>query len=131
MIAGGIDLSVGSTVALVTVCIALFVKKVDPSLPDSLREMKLVCAGRTPAGNRDRRVMRRDQRRLDRRLRVVPFIVTLGTYTIYRGLAKWLASSTTVYVPGDAKPWWFSRILKIDPNRAGFCSRPASGPCWC
>ena len=42
MIAGGIDLSVGSTVALVTVCIALLVKKIDPSLPDSLREWKIL-----------------------------------------------------------------------------------------
>ena len=42
MIAGGIDLSVGSTVALVTVCIALVVKKIDPSLPDSLREWKVL-----------------------------------------------------------------------------------------
>ena len=42
MIAGGIDLSVGSTVALVTVCIALVVKKVDPSLPDWLREWKIL-----------------------------------------------------------------------------------------
>ena len=48
-------------------------------------------------------------------LRVVPFIVTLGTYTIYRGLAKWLASSTTVYIPGDVKPGWFNAILKSDP----------------
>ena len=31
IIAGGIDLSVGSTVALVTVCMALFMKKVDPT----------------------------------------------------------------------------------------------------
>ena len=46
----------------------------------------------------------------------MPFIVTLGTYTIYRGLAKWLASSTTVYIPGDVKPWWFSGILAIDPE---------------
>jgi len=43
MIAGGIDLSVGSTVALVTVCIALLVKKVDPSLPEALRDWKLCC----------------------------------------------------------------------------------------
>ena len=49
-------------------------------------------------------------------LRVVPFIVTLGTYTVYRGLATWLASSTTVYVPGDVKPWWFSQIMKIEPE---------------
>ena len=46
----------------------------------------------------------------------MPFIVTLGTYTVYRGLATWLASSTTVYVPGDVKPWWFSRIMEIEPE---------------
>jgi ribose/xylose/arabinose/galactoside ABC-type transport system permease subunit len=41
MIAGGIDLSVGSTVALVTVCMALFMKKMDPLLPETLRAWKL------------------------------------------------------------------------------------------
>ncbi len=40
MIAGGIDLSVGSTVALVTVCMALFIKKVDPNLPESAEGME-------------------------------------------------------------------------------------------
>ncbi len=54
MIAGGIDLSVGSTVALVTVCIALVVKKIDPSLPDSLREWKVLHAGRALPRGRGR-----------------------------------------------------------------------------
>jgi len=49
-------------------------------------------------------------------LRVVPFIVTLGSYKVYRGLAKWLASSTTVYIPADAKAWWFARILATEPE---------------
>ena len=47
---------------------------------------------------------------------MVPFIVTLGTYTVYRGFATWLASSTTVYIPGDVKPWWFSQMMKIEPQ---------------
>ena len=63
MIAGGIDLSVGSTVALVTVCMALFVKKVDPSLPDSLREWKLLLPLALLLGVGDRRDLRGDQRR--------------------------------------------------------------------
>ena len=46
----------------------------------------------------------------------MPFIVTLGTYTIYRGLAKWLASNTTVYIPAHSKPWWFGSILKVEPE---------------
>ena len=49
-------------------------------------------------------------------LRVVPFIITLGSLKVYRGLAKWLASSTTVYIPGDAEAWWFGRILATEPE---------------
>ena len=63
MIAGGIDLSVGSTVALVTVCIALFVKKVDPSLAGVAAGVEARPAAGALAGNRDRRVVRGDQRR--------------------------------------------------------------------
>ena len=50
MIAGGIDLSVGSTVALVTVCIALVIKKLDPGLPDTLREWKILLPVALVAG---------------------------------------------------------------------------------
>ena len=66
MIAGGIDLSVGSTVALVTVCIALVVKKVDPSLPDWLREWKVLMPIALRARDRCRRNLRRDQWCADR-----------------------------------------------------------------
>ena len=48
MIAGGIDLSVGSTVALVTVCIAVLVQEADPILPEAVRDWQLVL----PAGDR-------------------------------------------------------------------------------
>ncbi len=116
MISGGIDLSVGSTVALVTVCIALFVKKVDPSVPESFRDLQLVVPVALLLGTGIGGLCGAINGALIAGLRVVPFIITLGTYTIYRGLAKWLASSTTVYVPADAKPWWLSRILAIDPE---------------
>jgi ribose/xylose/arabinose/galactoside ABC-type transport system permease subunit len=115
MIAGGIDLSVGSTVALVTVCIALVVKKIDPSLSDSLRQWKVLLPVALALGVLIGGICGAINGTLIAWLRVVPFIVTLGTYTIYRGLAKWLASSTTVYIPGDVKPDWFNRILKSDP----------------
>jgi ribose/xylose/arabinose/galactoside ABC-type transport system permease subunit len=116
MIAGGIDLSVGSTVALVTVCIAMLVKKVDPGLSDSLREMKLVLPLALVLGITIGGLCGAINGGLIAGLRVVPFIVTLGTYTVYRGFATWLASSTTVYVPGNVKPWWFSQIMKIEPE---------------
>jgi ribose/xylose/arabinose/galactoside ABC-type transport system permease subunit len=116
MIAGGIDLSVGSAVALVTVCIALVVKKIDPSLPDSVREWKILMPVALVIGVAVGGICGAVNGALIASLRVVPFIVTLGTYTIYRGLAKWLASSTTVYIPGSVRPWWFSGILRIDPE---------------
>ena len=94
MIAGGIDLSAGSTVALVTVCIAMFVKKVDPGLSDSLREMKLVLPLALLLGITIGGLCGAINGGLIAGLRVVPFIVTLGTYTVYRGFATWLASST-------------------------------------
>ena len=49
-------------------------------------------------------------------LGVVPFIITLGSLKIFRGLAKWLSTSTAVYIPGEAKPWWFGRILATEPQ---------------
>jgi ribose/xylose/arabinose/galactoside ABC-type transport system permease subunit len=116
MIAGGIDLSAGSTVALVTVCIAMIVKKIDPTLPDSVRELKLLMPLALVVGIMIGGLSGAINGGLIAGLRVVPFIVTLGSYTVFRGLATWLASSTTVYVPGETKPWWFGRILAIDPE---------------
>jgi ribose/xylose/arabinose/galactoside ABC-type transport system permease subunit len=116
MIAGGIDLSAGSTVALVTVCIAMIVKKIDPALLDSLRELKFVMPAAMILGIGVGGLCGAINGCLIAGLRVVPFIVTLGSYTVYRGLATWMASSTTVYIPGQAKPWWFSRILAIQPE---------------
>src|SRR5262249_39747157 len=49
-------------------------------------------------------------------LGVVPFIITLGTLKVFRGLAKWLSSSTAVYIPGDARSWWFRPIRATEPE---------------
>ncbi len=116
IIAGGIDLSVGSTVALVTVCMALFMKKVDPLLPESLRAWKLAMPMAMLLGVGLGGLCGAINGALISGLRVVPFIVTLGTYQVYRGLATWLASSTTVYVPEKLRPEWFGRIVRIEPE---------------
>jgi ribose/xylose/arabinose/galactoside ABC-type transport system permease subunit len=116
MVAGGIDLSVGSTVALITVCIAMFIKKVDPALPDSLREWKLVLPVALFLGVLAGGLCGAINGALIAGLRVVPFIISLGTLTIYRGTAKWLASSTSVNIPGETKAWWFARILAPEPE---------------
>jgi ribose/xylose/arabinose/galactoside ABC-type transport system permease subunit len=48
----------------------------------------------------------------------------LGTLKIFRGLAKWLASSTAVYTPEEAKAWWFGRILATEPQPAWLTVAP-------
>jgi ribose/xylose/arabinose/galactoside ABC-type transport system permease subunit len=116
MVAGGIDLSVGSAVALITVCIAMFIKKVDPALPDALRAWKLVVPVALVLGVLVGALCGTINGALISGLRVVPFIVTLGTLTIYRGVSKWLASSTGVNIPVATKPWWFARILAPEPE---------------
>jgi ribose/xylose/arabinose/galactoside ABC-type transport system permease subunit len=116
MIAGGIDLSVGSTVALVTVCMALFMKKVDPILPESLRAWHLTMPLAMVLGVVLGGLCGAVNGALISGLRVVPFIITLGTYQAYRGLATWLASNSTIYVPGSMRPAWFGRIVAINPE---------------
>ena len=46
------------------------------------------------------------------RLRVVPFIATLGTLGIARGVAKWLANQETVNPPDT----WASNLLETFPH---------------
>ena len=118
MIAGGIDLSVGSTVALVTVCMAMFVKKVDPNLPESIRAWKLVVPFALVMGVGLGALCGAINGTLIASLRVVPFIITLGSYQVFRGFATWLASSTTVYVPRNTVPVWFGEIMAIHPKPA-------------
>ncbi|MEO6807858.1 MAG: ABC transporter permease, partial [Isosphaeraceae bacterium] len=83
MIAGGIDLSVGSVVALVTVAVALAVRDYHLALPLAILfgiGVGGVCGFGTGA--------------LITGLGVVPFIVTLGGLKIFRGAAKWFSGST-------------------------------------
>src|SRR5262249_38176652 len=80
IIAGGIDLSVGSTVALVTVCMALFMKKVDPLLPETLRAWHLAMPLAILLGVGLGGLCGAMNGGLISGLRVVPFIITLGTY---------------------------------------------------
>ncbi len=116
IIAGGIDLSAGSTVALVTVVIAMLTRWLTAELPDSLRDMRLALPIAMVAGVCTGALCGAVNGALIASLRVVPFIVTLGSYKVFRGLAKWLSSSTIVYLGGDVQPWWFSRIMATEPE---------------
>ena len=58
------------------------------------------------------------------RLRVIPFIATLGTLGMARGVAKWIADQQTVNVP----PTWVNELAVTFPHaRLAASSRPASG----
>lgn len=49
-------------------------------------------------------------------LRVVPFIVTLGTMTLFVGLAKMLANDTTIRPKPGLVPTWLSSLLTTSGN---------------
>ena len=48
-------------------------------------------------------------------LRIPPFIVTLGSMTIFLGIAKHLANSSTVFVDRERIPVWLSTFTSTSP----------------
>ncbi|MEI6210899.1 MAG: ABC transporter permease [bacterium] len=84
VIAGGIDLSAGAIIALASVVVATLIKSGVPPLYAALGGVAAGAGCGLINGI------------LITRLRVVPFIVTLGTMLIVRGAAKGLAHEQTV-----------------------------------
>jgi len=124
MIAGGIDLSIGSAVALVTVVIAVFATgfPVEFTLPAMVggRHVGFAVPAIPVAAAMVIGVLAGGMCGLANgflitRLNVVPFIITLGSLKIFRGLAKWISGSTGVYVPADARPEWLGTLLSTTP----------------
>lgn len=99
IIAGGIDLSVGSIVALGTVIIALLL---NAGVPPVLAVLGGVLAGAACGLLTGTLVTR---------LKVVPFIVTLGMLLGVRGLAKGLAHEQKVNAPMT----WINDLLAVLP----------------
>jgi ribose transport system permease protein len=87
MVSGGIDLSVGSGIALTGVVTAL-------ALRDGVTPILAVLQGVIAGG-----VVGIVNGLLITRLKVIPFIATLGTLGMARGVAKWIAGQQTVNVP--------------------------------
>ena len=89
IVSGGIDLSVGSVVALTSVvCATLLMKQCSPLVAAALTIMAGAAVGLLNGA-------------IIAWLRMMPFIVTLGTMGIARGVAKsrWLADNQTVNAP--------------------------------
>ena len=87
VIGGGIDLSVGSTIALTSVITAV-------GLRDGWPPAAAVLAGVAVGG-----LVGLVNAVAITRLRVVPFIATLGMLGVARGAAKWVAGQQTVNPP--------------------------------
>ena len=111
MISGGIDLSVGSAVALVTVAVAILVRDHHWPVPLALFGGVLIGGGCGLLNGG-----------LISGLRVVPFIITLGTLKVFRGVAKWWSDSTPVYIPAEAKGAWFRQVMAVERPPPGWAS---------
>jgi ribose transport system permease protein len=86
IIHGGIDLSVGSGVALATVVIASLLRAGHGPLPSCLAGVLVLGASGVATGA------------FVTKLRIAPFIVTLGSMSILRGAAKGLANEQKIDV---------------------------------
>ena len=100
IVAGGIDLSVGSVISLTTVVIAVLLK--DGASPAVALLAGVAAAAACGLVNGV----------LITRLRVVPFIVTLGTMLIVRGIAKGVADERRVEAPMT----WLNSLLRSGAN---------------
>src|ERR1044071_5606278 len=100
IISGGIDLAVGSTIALTGVITAL---AINAGLPPSVALLSGILVGGL-VGVVNGLVITR--------LKVVPFIATLGMLGVGRGVAKWLANQQTVNMPET----WLNELLVMFPN---------------
>ena len=99
IISGGIDLSVGSVIALTTVVTALLVDMgLNPFLAAIAGVLSGACCGAVTG-------------LLIGGMRIIPFIATLGMMGIARGVAKWLAGQQKV----DAPMTWLWELMARSP----------------
>jgi ribose transport system permease protein len=109
VIGGGIDLSTGSVVALVTVTTmqvyrALFARYgLTP-----LVSLTAVAAGIGVAG-----LCGCVNGLIITRLRVIPFVATLGMLSVARGAALWLAERQTLNFPFGGRPRWVDKLARV------------------
>jgi ribose transport system permease protein len=108
IISGGIDLSVGSVLALTSVITALVLNH--HASPVAAILAAIVIGGVAGAVNGG----------LITGLRVTPFIVTLGTLGIARGMASWLANEQAINAPGA----WLTGLAATYPQPAWLLVAP-------
>lgn len=113
IISGGIDLSVGSIIALVTVVTAKFLTLIGGDSA-SLVWLSALFAIFIAA------LIGFINGLITSVWRIVPFIVTLGMMQIARGMAKWLAREQTVIAPQTG----LNNLMNVDPDPAWIIFAP-------
>ncbi|MFL5242877.1 MAG: ABC transporter permease [Gemmataceae bacterium] len=116
MISGGIDLSIGSVVALVTVTTMYMFKTAYAwNSSTTIASLMAVSAGLgtgAACGLINGLVITR--------LGVAPFVATLGMLNIARGLAQWIAKSQPMPFPRGTRPGWVSALADTYPKHGLF-----------
>jgi ribose transport system permease protein len=114
VIGGGIDLSVGSVVALVTVTAMQTYRMLAPDRGSAWASAAAVGVGIGVGG-----LAGLTNGLIITRLRVTPFVATLGMLSIARGVAVWLAGRKTLPFPG-ARPAWVDALSRSASERFVF-----------
>lgn len=114
IISRGIDLSAGSLIALGTVVVALILNYLGGGPWVALIGAVAAC---TFAGWISGIVVAR--------LRIIPFIATLGMMQVARGIAKWLGKEQTFSAPTS----WINSLMLVDPSPSWLLFAPGVWIC--
>ncbi|MBY0513199.1 MAG: ABC transporter permease [Gemmataceae bacterium] len=118
LISGGIDLSVGATVALVTVvAMRVYTAVYTSSGGGPGASLMAVSAGVLAGG-----LVGLANGLLVTRLKLPPFVATLGMFGVARGLAVWLAERTALAFPVGGRPGWVEGLAKVSFFNPGLWS---------
>jgi ribose transport system permease protein/erythritol transport system permease protein len=118
IIAGGIDLSAGSSIALSMITTAYVLNlgpdgaKLVVAHPVALPLLAVAAAITVST------LIGFINGAMVTWLRIVPFIITLGTMQMARGFAKLVANEQNIYPPVEVQDLWISRLL--DPSKTVF-----------
>ncbi|REK19595.1 MAG: ABC transporter permease [Planctomycetota bacterium] len=112
IISGGIDLSAGTAIALSATALAWFLREDFSPAVSVAAGLAVGCLAGCVNGL------------LISLLRIVPFIVTLGTMTIYLGLAKIIGDNTIVRPLPDQVPEWMQELLRPRVEQAWMVFAP-------
>src|SRR5438105_13086545 len=116
IISGGIDLSVGSVVALVMVVI-MQVYRLEFARTGS---MAAASALAIPAGIGVGALCGFMNGLIITLLRVPPFVTTLGMLSVARGVAIWIAGRMVLSFPSGARPGWVAALAQTDAGTLVF-----------